>query len=112
MNNAEDIWRERDALRRQYGTAYEQMNNILFAEDPARINFGYPTDEYEPEVCTILPRLHDCRSVDDVRRVVHEEFIKWFHVDIPGSTNPPDPPEMYDAVAKRIWDEVVPGLPD
>jgi hypothetical protein len=31
-------------------------------------------------VGTIIPRLGDCRSVDDVRRIVHEEFVKWFDV--------------------------------
>jgi hypothetical protein len=55
-------------------------------------------------VDTILPRLRDCRSADDVRRIVHEEFVKWFDVVTAG------PPEKYQTVAKRIWEEVVPGL--
>ncbi len=68
------------------------------------INFEENTDEYEPEVGTILPRLRTCRSEDDVRQVVHEEFVKWFDVTTAG------PPDRYQAIAMRVWDEVVPGL--
>ncbi len=104
MTDAEESRRRREELKQKYGVAYERVSNILFTEDPIAINFGENTDEYEPEVGTILPRLRDCRSVDDVRRIVHEEFVIWFDVGIAG------PPEKYQTVAKRIWEEVVPGL--
>ncbi len=104
MTDAEKNRRRREELTQRYGIAYERVSNILFTEDPIAINFDENTGEYEPEVGTILPRLRDSRSVDDVRRIVHEEFVAWFDVVIAG------PPEKYQTVAKRIWEEVVPGL--
>jgi len=35
-----------------------------------------------------------------VRKVVHEEFVKWFSTD--------NPPESFQVVAERVWKEVVP----
>jgi len=104
MTEDEDIGRRRDGLQREYRVAFDRMSSILFAEDPVGINFEVNADEYEPEVRTILPRLRDCRSVDDVRRVVHEEFVKWFDDSTAG------PAEKYQSIAERIWEEVVPGL--
>jgi hypothetical protein len=102
MNEADKI-KQRIKLKQKYGMAYQRLSEILFAEDPAGVNFEINTDEYEPEVSTILPRLHDCASVNDVNRVVREEFLKWFG----GTATFPD---RYPKVADRIWKEVVPGL--
>ena len=44
--------------------------------DPVGINFESNTDEYEPEVGTILPQLRSCKSADDVRRMVDREFVR------------------------------------
>ena len=42
------------------------------------LTIGAPSDEYDPETRTILPRLRDCRSVEDVDRVVRDELARWF----------------------------------
>jgi hypothetical protein len=39
-------------------------------------SFDDHTDEYDPEVETILPRLNACHSRLDVLRVVQEEFVR------------------------------------
>src|SRR5438132_13883928 len=69
---------DRAGIRRLYGDLFEQVSAALFAADPIGINFGSNADEYEPEASTIIPRLHECRSVRDVQAVVHEEFVAWF----------------------------------
>jgi hypothetical protein len=86
----------REALRTEYGELYARVSAILFEEDPIRINFTSNTDEYEPEVDTILPRLARCVTVEDVRAVVHEEFVRWFNTSIAGA------PERYTRIAERI----------
>jgi hypothetical protein len=50
---------DRKAPRREYAGLYEEVEAILFRHDPAGINFGENTDEYDPEVSTIL---HQGRS--------------------------------------------------
>ena len=104
MTEADDIRRSEEEMRRLYSVAFERLSSILLIEDPVGINLVENIDEYAPEVGTILPRLRDCRSEDDVRRVVHEEFAKWFGTSTAGPT------EKYQAVAKRVWQEVVPVL--
>jgi hypothetical protein len=104
MADAGEIRQKRADLKRAYGDAYARLSEILFCEDPIGINFEENTDEYEPEVGTILPRLRDTRSVDDVRQIVHEEFVKGFDASTSGQ------PERYQVVAERAWDEVVPLL--
>ena len=100
MSKWKESQKKQAELKRTYTEAYGRLTEILFTEDPVRINFGFNTDEYGPEAATILPRLFDARSVDDVRKVVHEEFVKWFSTD--------NPPESFQVVAERVWKEVVP----
>lgn len=98
----DDSVRERDALRTEFGPAYDTLRCLLFEEDPEGINFGDNTDEYDPEVRTIIPRLRDCYSVDDVQDVVSEEFRRWF------GPAPVERRSAYRGVAERIVAE----LPD
>jgi hypothetical protein len=70
---------------------------LLYRRDPIGINFGDNPDEYEPYAETIVARLPECRSIKDMRAVVHEEFVRWFDEDIAG------PASRYDKIAQEIW---------
>jgi hypothetical protein len=74
-----------------------RVEALLFYEDPIGINFDTNTDEYRPEAQTIVIRLPEATSPDDVQRVVHEEFVRWFDRQIAG------PVERYRIVAESIW---------
>lgn len=87
----------RRRLKREYGELFEAMSATLFRHDPISINFGNNKDEYDSEAGTILPRLKVCRSAEEVREVVHEEFVRWFSPEDAGSE------ERYDQIAKEIW---------
>jgi hypothetical protein len=69
------------ALRREYAGLYEEVEAILFRHDPVGINFAENTDEYDPEVSTILPRVVRAASQDEVQEIVREEFKRWFGPD-------------------------------
>ena len=88
---------QREELKRQFGGLFESISTALFRDDPMGINFQNNTDEYEPEVGTILPRLRTCKSEQDVLNVVYEEFTKWFD---PASVGPK---ERYTKVSAEIW---------
>jgi hypothetical protein len=94
-NSRDEILEERRRLREEYKLLYDQVAALLFRRDPIGINFESNTDEYEPEVGTILPRLRTCTSVDDVATVVFEEFVRWFGEA--GSR------EAYLEIASDIW---------
>lgn len=76
----------------------EAVAQALRETDPiGLIQGGAPRDEYDPEVGTILPKLRTAASVDDVQRIVHAEFVKWFGEETAGSL------ESYERAAQSIW---------
>ena len=89
--------RETTALREKYGAVFDIVAAILFEADPIDINYKTNTDEYEPEVGTILPRLEHVTSAAEVQQVVYEEFCRWFDAEQVG------PRENYGSVAEKIW---------
>lgn len=97
MTDATAIQDRRAKLRRAYGELYVQLSRALFEADPVGINFGHNTDEYEPEVDTILPRLATCNGPLEVQTVLHEEFSRWFGADEAG------PLERFSALAVVVW---------
>ena len=69
--------RERDALRKRFGAAYDVLNEILDKYDPVGIA-DFAPNEYDLEVHTILRRVNEVGSQAALRRVVVEEFDRWF----------------------------------
>ncbi len=92
----EEIIEERRMMKTMYGELFDATAALLFRHDPIGINFDDNTDEYEPEVGTILPRLKSCLSENDVCRVVHEEFEQWFGID--AGTQ-----KRYEPIAAELW---------
>jgi hypothetical protein len=90
----EEIREERRRLRMEYGELFDSTAALLLRHDPIGINFDDNADEYEPEAGTILPRLRGCRSANDVRRVVHEEFVRCFEAGTAGEE------ERYSAIGR------------
>jgi hypothetical protein len=93
----DEILEERRRLKAEYGKLFESVAALLYRHDPVGINFEVNTDEYETEAATIIPRLSICHSAEDVLRVVHEEFARWFNYGIAG------PPEHYKEIALEVW---------
>ncbi|MGQ0835165.1 MAG: hypothetical protein ACT4O5_09645 [Gammaproteobacteria bacterium] len=77
------------------------ITRALNEADPVGlISGGAPLDEYSPEIGTILPRLKEASSEQLLRRIIHEEFARWFGADVAGSE------EKYAEVATRIWSQL------
>ena len=86
-------------LKLRYRSLHQRLTELLYRHDPVGLAaLGSPKDEYEPEVGTILPRLREAKSKDDVRRIVHEEFVHWFEAQETAG-----PESAYDAIAQEIW---------
>jgi hypothetical protein len=87
------------SLKEAHGALYTEVSRLVREADPiGLISKGTPDDEYDPEVSTILPRLREAKSSDDVQRIVHEEFVHWFSAEIAG------PAEEYAEVSMKIWE--------
>jgi len=96
LSDRERLQLEREILKDRYQSLYDQVLEILFRHDPIDINYETNTDEYDPEVGTILPRLKEASSENDVQKIVHEEFRRWFSLDAGG-------PDRYGEIASEIW---------
>jgi len=93
----EEILEERRRLKAEYRELFDSVAGLLFRHDPVGINFKVNTDEYETETGTILPRLRGCQSEGEVRRIIHEEFVRWFDAATAG------PEERYATIASEVW---------
>ena len=87
-----------NALKLQFGALFDQLSAALFAADPVGVNAGGNTDAYDPEAKTILPRLRDAHSADDVQVIVYEEFCRWFGKEDAGDIG------RYEEVSEIIWE--------
>ena len=87
----------RKAVLIEYPELFNTLSSLLFKADPIGINFETNTDEYDPEIGTIIPRLRAAQSEADVQRIVHEEFFRWFDKKTAG------PLEDYRDIASQIW---------
>ena len=88
---------KRKIIEESYPELFQRVTSILFKHDPVGINYEDNTNEYEPEAGTIIPRLVDCSSFMDARKMIHEEFLRWFYDDVGDE-------DEYTDVAKEIWD--------
>jgi len=93
----EEIIEDRRRIKAEYGKLYDSISELLFRHDPVGINFETNPDEYQSEVSTILPRLRECQSEEDVIKVVHHEFVRWFDESTAGSI------DSYREIASDIW---------
>lgn len=92
----------RQPLWNKYPELYEALVGILFQHDPVRIcddSNAMQETEYTSEVNTILPRLKEVSSIQELRQVMYEEFIRWFDQSA-------GPIERYDQVAQDIWNYI------
>jgi len=87
---------KRELLRQ----VYDEISSILFRHDVAGINFEFNTDEYEPEVDAILPRINDSLSKEDLVNIIYEEFVNFFREDIIKPKGHID----YIVMTDEIWD--------
>ena len=81
----------------RYGELFSEVSRILFEDAPIQINFGDNTDEYDPEARTIIPRLKNAASEEDVEAIVFEEFCRWFDAETVGEK------PRYREASLRIW---------
>jgi len=87
----------RTELKRKFGTLFDEVSAALFAADPLGINTGGNIDEYDPEAGTILPRLQDAHSADDVQVIIYEECCRWVGKENAGAIG------RYEEISEIIW---------
>jgi hypothetical protein len=76
----------KDAMKARYQSLVADVARAIDDADPiGLLEGGAPADEYGPEIGTIVPRVVNAQSVEEVTTVLHEEFLRWFGDDIAGT---------------------------
>lgn len=93
------LGRERqERVRKEYGTFFTEIARILYEHDFLGLaTAGCPEDEYELEAGTIIPRLHETNTRDELARIIKEKFTRWYSLKSLG------PDEWFAEVAQDIW---------
>lgn len=90
-----------EALRR-YHALVAAVKAALDSADPiGLLEMGAPSDEYDPEVGSIVPRVAKATDAAEVHQIIHSEFGRWFGDDTAG------PFATYEAPAREIWQAVL-----
>jgi len=97
MKWIEEESKKQKILKKQNPVFFSQVAEILLKHDLMGIDYEVNPDEYEPEAGTIIPRLTDCSDYLDTRKMIYEEFVRWFYNDVGNETE-------YTEAAKEIWD--------
>jgi hypothetical protein len=85
-------------MKARYQRLVAAVERAIDDADPiGLLEGGAPADEYGPEIGTIVPRVMNAQSVEEVTTVLHEEFLHWFGDDTAG------PRHAYEAPAGKIW---------
>ena len=88
--------------RTNYDVLVAAVAQAIDEADPiGLLAMGSPADEYSSEIGTIVTRVSKASSPLEVRRIVHEEFVRWFDAGIAG------PEDAYEALAAQVWAAVV-----
>jgi hypothetical protein len=89
---------QRELLKQTQRDLFQAVLLALANADPLQlIAEEAPADEYEPEAGTIVPRLKEARDVEDVERILHEEFVTWFGAGVAG------PRDAYRSASVAVW---------
>jgi hypothetical protein len=77
VNEAEQRRATRKRFRVHYRALYDELLEILFQLDPIGVHKN-KTERFVPELATILPRLRDARSPEDVEQIIEQELRRWY----------------------------------
>jgi hypothetical protein len=89
---------QHENLKRTYGPLFDEVSAALYAADPVGVNTGGNVGEYDREAGTILPRLENAHSADNVQVLVHDAFCHAFGGAKAGDIG------RYEDVSELIWE--------
>ncbi|WP_298510052.1 hypothetical protein [uncultured Kordia sp.] len=71
-----------DSIKHHYGKKFTELRTIINRHDPINLlATGVPSDEYEPEVKTIIVQLEKEMTKEQIHDLIYQEFLRWFEND-------------------------------
>ncbi len=74
------------------------ISAVLLKYDPMKIGAAIEVDEYDLEAATILSRIKEVHTKEELTDIVFEEFESWYGKDEVGDR------KAYEKIASEIWE--------
>ena len=78
VNDTDQQRAARKRFQVHYRALYDDVLETLFELDPIGVHRQNTMERFVPEAASILPRLQDARSPEDVEQIIHEELQRWY----------------------------------
>jgi len=85
-------------MKKKNRALHLDISAILLKYDPMQIGAVAETDEYDLEAATILSRIKEVHTKEELSNIVYEEFQSWYGREEVGDK------AMYDEMAAEIWE--------
>ncbi len=85
-------------MKKKNRALHIDISAIILKYDPMHIGTAVESDEYDLEAATILSRIKEVHSKDELADIVYEEFQSWYGKDAVGEK------EQYVKMADEIWE--------
>ena len=86
-------------MKKKNRALHLDISAILLKYDPMDIGAAIiEDDEYDLEAATILSRIKEVHSKEELTDIVYEEFRSWYGKDAVGER------DLYEKMAAEIWE--------
>ena len=85
-------------MKKKNRALHLDISAIILKYDPMQIGSAVEADEYDLEAATILSRIKEVHSKEELTDIVYEEFQSWYGKEAVGSR------EKYEKMADEIWE--------
>jgi len=91
-------WEWNEHVRERYGAFFTEIARILYEHDFLGLaTEGCPEDEYVLEAGTIIPRMHEANTRDELATIIEEEFTWWYNLKSSSRD------EWFAGAAQDVW---------
>jgi len=86
-------------MKKKNRALHLEISAILLKYDPMDVGAAIiEDDEYDLEAATILSRIKEVHSKEELTDIVYEEFQSWYGKDAVGER------DLYEKMAAEIWE--------
>lgn len=94
-----------EKIKKENPELFSKMTEIVNRYDPVGLLKIAPPDEYETEICAVIPYLKECNSEDDVSDLMYGVFYSYFvpHSEADSIRQIIGDRSVYEQMAEEIW---------
>ncbi len=94
-----------EKIKKENPELFSKMTEVVNRYDPAGLMKIVPPDDYETEICAVIPYLKDCDSEEDVSDLMYGVFYSYFvpKSQVDSVKRVIGDRSVYEKMAEEIW---------